>query len=343
MDWTLILIAIGAAHALMLSAYAGVAARKRSGHAWLAALFAILAIVVTCILITHRTEGAAESIALVIEGAAAFAVGPTLYATIRDAIDRPLSKRALASHFGACALLIAAFTLLVIMSPWPQVQWAVAPYEMIYTAASALAFAQGRRAGDRSARGFWWPLAALAVMAAVHVGQAVRFVAPAAGSDAVPLIGAIAATIILAAVLVAQAQRTTGPRYARSTLSRAELQRIYAALERALDGPPPLHRTLDLSLAQLAAAAGVPMHHASQAISEIGGASYYDLITGRRVADAQTRLLDPANAAVAVDALGMEAGFRSRSAFYAAFKAATGATPAEFRRRGGTIVSGTAG
>lgn len=343
MDWTLLLIGIGAAHALMLSAYAGVAARKRSGHAWLAGLFAILAIVVTCILITHRTEGTIESIALVIEGVAAFAVGPTLYAAIRDAIDRPLSRRALAAHFGLCAGLIMAFTLLVMRTPWPQVQWAVAPYEMIYTALSALAFAQGRRASDRSARGFWWPLTALAVMGAVHLGQAVRFAAPAAGSDAVPLIGAIAASVILAVVLIAQAQRTAGPRYARSALSRTELQRIFAALERALDGPPPLHRTLDLSLSQLAATAAVPAHHASQAISEIGGVSYYELLTARRVADAQARLLDPANANVAVDALGMEAGFRSRSAFYTAFKAATGATPAEFRRRGGKIVSRTAG
>ena len=134
-----------------------------------------------------------------------------------------------------------------------------------------------------------------------------------------------------------------GPRYARSALKRGELEDIHGALLRALDGPPALYLKLDLTLAQLSASAGVAAHHASQAISEISGGSFYDLLTARRVAEAQRRLLDPANAQVAVDVLGTEAGFRSRSAFYAAFKAATGATPAEYRKSGGKIVSMTPG
>jgi AraC-like DNA-binding protein len=161
--------------------------------------------------------------------------------------------------------------------------------------------------------------------------------------DAVPLLGAVGASLILLAVLLTQARRATGPRYARSTLKRPELERMYAALGRALDGPPPLYLNIDLNLAQLSAAAGIPAHHASQALSEIGEISFYDLLTARRVADARRRLLDPANAQVSVDVLGTESGFRSRSAFYAAFKAATGAAPAEFRRTGGKIVSGTPG
>jgi AraC-like DNA-binding protein len=343
MDWVSLWIGIGVAHALMLSVFAGVAARRRSGHAWLATLFAILAIVVTAILVTHRTEGLIESAALVIEGAAAFGVAPVLYAYVRDAIDRPLAPAELRWHFGACTLLIAAYTFALMATPWQSVQWAVVPYEIAYTVASALAFGRGRSRQAQSARNYWWPLAALALMFLIHAGQLLRLLAPRAGEDAVPLLGALGASLILLGVLVSQAQRVAGPRYARSALSTAELERIFGAVQAALDGPPPLHRNLDLSLAQLSAAAGVSAHHASQAIAEAGGGSFYELLTARRVDDAKRRLLDPANANVAVDVLGTEAGFRSRSAFYAAFKAATGASPAEFRKGGGEIVSGTAG
>lgn len=343
MDWTSLLIGIGVAHAMMLSVFAGVAAQRRSGHAWLATLFAILAIVVTAILVTHRTEGLIESYALVIEGAAAFAVGPVLYAYVRDAIDRPLAPMEMTWHFGGCALLVVAYTIALMATPWQSVQWGVVPYEIAYTAASALTFGRGRPRQAQSARNYWWPLAALALMFAIHGGQVLRFLAPRAGADAVPLLGALGASLILLAVLVSQAQRVAGPRYARSALSKVELERIFAALQRALDGPPALYLNTDLSLSQLSAAAGVPAHHASQAIAESGGGSFYELLTSRRVDDAKRRLLDPANANVAVDVLGTESGFRSRSAFYAAFKAATGASPADFRKRGGEIVSETAG
>lgn len=343
MDWVSLLIGIGAAHAVMLSVFAAVAARRRSGHAWLATLFAILATTVTSILVTHRTEGLVESIALLVEGVGAWAVGPTLYAFVRDAIDRPLTPREFAAHFGVCALLIVVYTLALLLTPWPQVQWSAPAYEFGYSLLSAIAFARGRKTADRSARAFWWPLAALALMFTIHAGQAMRLLAPQMANDAVPLLGALGASLILLAVLVTQAQRMTGPRYARSALSRTELERIHAELQGKLDGPPPLHLDLDLSLAQLSAAAGVTPHHASQALSEIGGVSFYELLTARRVADAQRRLLDPANAQVSVDVLGTESGFRSRSAFYAAFKAATGASPAEYRKCGGAIVSRTAG
>jgi len=343
-DWTALFIGIGATHAVMLTAYAAVSARRRSGHTWLASLFAILAIAVTTILITHRTEGLAESIAIVIENAAAWLVGPVLYAHTRDAIDKPLPHGALAAHFGVAAAAIAATTAITFLASWAwMVQWTIVGYEVVYSTASAIVFARGRRPSDRSARGYWWPLATLVVMFSLHAGQAVRLFAPRAGLDAVPLMGALSASLILLVLVLTQAQRVAGPRYARSSLKREELERISAALAAALDGPPALYLNLDLTLAQLSAAAGVPAHHASQAISEIGGGSFYDLLTARRVEDAKRRLLDPANAQVAVDVLGTESGFRSRSAFYAAFKAATGVAPAEFRKSGGKIVSGTAG
>jgi AraC-like DNA-binding protein len=66
-----------------------------------------------------------------------------------------------------------------------------------------------------------------------------------------------------------------------------------------------------------------------------GNTSFNELVGRLRVEEAQRLLLDPSNAGVAVEPLGMEAGFRSRSAFYAAFRGQTGLSPAEFRKQGG--------
>ena len=320
-------------------------AQRGSWHAWIATLFALLAVAMTAILVTHRTEGWSESIALAFEAAASWFVGPVLFAFLRVATDRPLPLRWISAIFGtAGALLFADLAAMLIfgeMFPPPL----MVAYLACYSVAGAISFARHRKQ-EHTARSFWWPVAALVLMFSIHAGQIVRMAAPDAGQDAVPVISAIGASLILLAVLLAQARSgegRTGPRYARSMLTRPDLERIHTALLRALDGPPPLYQKLDLSLAQLSAAAGAPAHHASQALSEIGGVSFYELLTARRVADAQRRLLDPANAQVAVDVLGTESGFRSRSAFYAAFKAATGGSPAEYRKSAGKIVSGTLG
>jgi|CXWL01.1.fsa_nt_gi AraC-like DNA-binding protein len=344
MDWVSVFIAVGAVHSVLLALYAGAAARRKASHTWLATLFALLAVAVTAILITHRTEGAVERIAVMVEEAAAWFVGPILFAYVHDAIDRPLAPRQLALHLTVPALVTLIQTVTMLLTLWWPLPWAVVLYLSGYSLASAIAFARGRRSNDRSARGFWWPIGTLSTMFAIHAGQALRLAAPEAGRDAVPMIGALAASLALLILLLTLASRGGGgPRYARSALGRDELQSAYDALVRTLDGPPPLYLRLDLSLGELSAAANVPAHHASQAISEIGGGSFYELLTARRVAEAQRRLVDAGNANVAVEALGMESGFRSRSAFYAAFKAATGVTPAEFRRQGGQIVSRTPG
>lgn len=345
MDWALVFIAVGVAHALLLACYAAVSARRGSWHAWIATLFALLAVAMTAILVTHRTEGWTESIAIAFEEAASWFVGPVLFAFLRVATDRPLSRRWISVIFGAAGVLVLAELVIMFMFGVMPPPWLVVAYLACYSLAGAVTFAR-HRTDARTARAFWWPVAALVLMFSIHAAQIVRMAAPEAGQDAVPVISAMGASLILLAVLLAQARTgdgKTGPRYARSTLTRPELERIHTALIGALNGPPPLYRKLDLSLADLSAAAGVPAHHASQALSEVGRATFYELVTQRRLAEAQQRLLEPANANVAVEALGMEAGFRSRSAFYAAFKSATGLTPAEFRRRGGEIMSKTAG
>jgi AraC-like DNA-binding protein len=63
--------------------------------------------------------------------------------------------------------------------------------------------------------------------------------------------------------------------------------------------------------------------------------SFTDLIAHYRVSDAQRLLGDEAFAPYSILAIGYEAGFNSKSAFYAAFKKATGMTPTAYRQQHG--------
>jgi AraC-like DNA-binding protein len=58
--------------------------------------------------------------------------------------------------------------------------------------------------------------------------------------------------------------------------------------------------------------------------------NFFDFINFYRVQEVKTRLNDPAEKHLTFVALAQEAGFNSKSAFYAAFKKHTKMTPSQF-------------
>jgi AraC-like DNA-binding protein len=66
-------------------------------------------------------------------------------------------------------------------------------------------------------------------------------------------------------------------------------------------------------------------------LSRAGVTTFYAFVSLHRVREAERLLLDPNEARVKVEALGRQAGFRSRSTFFKAFREHTGLTPAEYR------------
>ena len=71
----------------------------------------------------------------------------------------------------------------------------------------------------------------------------------------------------------------------------------------------------------------------SYLFNETLGTSYTEFVNGLRVDEAKARLADPANAPLTVLAVGLDAGFASKSTFNRVFKEATGETPSAFRQR----------
>lgn len=337
------LILAGAINAALLSAMTAFAARREPAATWLSAALALLAIAVTAILVSHETEGEAERLAVAVETIAALASGPALYHYIRAGLGLPLRPRPTLLHFAPAALAVAASPAIALGWTEPPPPIVICLYQMTYTLVATATFVRRRAPGDRTWHGLYWPLAVLAVMGAVHAGQIARLTGAAGDGDAniVPLLGAIGALVLLTLGLAARqaSVKAAAARYARSPVDRGRLETIFADLKAALEADD-LYRRPNLSLADLTQFSGVSTHLASQALSEVGQTTFAELLARRRVAEAKRLLSLDENRDVAVEPIGMEAGFRSRSAFYAAFGAETGVTPAQYRR---AIVSSPTG
>jgi AraC-like DNA-binding protein len=119
-------------------------------------------------------------------------------------------------------------------------------------------------------------------------------------------------------------------KYSRSGLDADEAREFLARIEATL-ARDRLFARPDLTLATLASVVGCTPHQLSEALNRFGGTSFRDLVQRRRVDDVKAQLDEPDSERFTIEGVGVAAGFRSRSAFYEAFRRLEGMTPAEYR------------
>ena len=125
--------------------------------------------------------------------------------------------------------------------------------------------------------------------------------------------------------------------YARSGMRTEEAVRQRDQLVELMERDH-LYRRGDLTLQELADSLGVSAHNLTEILSTQLDQSFYDFVNGYRVRDVQRRLADPDFAHWTVLAIGMEAGFKAKSSFNAAFKRFAGMTPSQYRAQHGEAV-----
>lgn len=110
-------------------------------------------------------------------------------------------------------------------------------------------------------------------------------------------------------------------------------QRLTAALERAMT-VDRAYRQEALTIGDLAERLGIPEYRLRRLINQgLGHRNFNSFLNGYRLAEAKAALADPAQAAVPILTIALDAGFGSLGPFNRAFKAETGATPTEYRRK----------
>jgi AraC-like DNA-binding protein len=124
-------------------------------------------------------------------------------------------------------------------------------------------------------------------------------------------------------------------RYAKSQLGDAIRKRIVRKLEAAV-GEGALYRRSDLTLRALSEALNENPHYVSQVISQELDTSFYELVNRYRIEHAKRLLVEAPEETVL--SIAMDVGFNSKSAFHAAFRRYTGATPSHFRTPCATAV-----
>ena len=94
-----------------------------------------------------------------------------------------------------------------------------------------------------------------------------------------------------------------------------------------------IYREEGLGIAALAARLGLPEYRLRRLINQrLGHRNFTSFVNGYRLAETIAALSDPAQAAVPILTIALDAGFQSLGPFNRAFKAQTGVTPSDFRR-----------
>jgi AraC-like DNA-binding protein len=86
----------------------------------------------------------------------------------------------------------------------------------------------------------------------------------------------------------------------------------------------------DFSLARLSHALKVPEHHLGFIFRYVLRKPFVEYRNELRVAHVMRMMDDGAARELTLEAIGLEAGFRSRATFFAVFKKQTGRTPAQY-------------
>jgi AraC-like DNA-binding protein len=120
------------------------------------------------------------------------------------------------------------------------------------------------------------------------------------------------------------------PKYSQSKLSNTEKETILNNLNSLMNGENKPFLNEKISMIEIAKNIQVSTQQISQVINEKTNLNFNDYVNAFRIEEAKMMLLSPSYSKLTIDAIAQKSGFRSKSAFYVAFKKHTGNTPKEF-------------
>jgi AraC-like DNA-binding protein len=331
MSLTLSAIAVfplaGAVNAAIMSAAIGARAIARRSRAGIygAVFLGGAAAAVTVITLDHA--GAGGMWLSLIEGSLTLGGGATFALFIAALIGRPLNP--LLMFAPAAAFLLSAPLAPEFVLHQVSVEFLVLA-QAAFTALSAWMAFGASSDGKPGARRLMIARASVIAIICIHLAQAARFVSDAdALRDIVPYVTATIFFVLAGLVYFGAKAAALEPILAAHQSSGQSvelLERLDAVFSR-----PELLRKGDLSLTETAASAGLAPKALSSALASERGLTFKEYLLRARVREAERLLRDPGEVRTSMEAIGLLAGFGSRSAFYKAFREQTGVSPAAYR------------
>lgn len=175
-------------------------------------------------------------------------------------------------------------------------------------------------------------------LVAVFIGNILIYSAYIIGYFYLYLIGTITFSVVFYALLIfllfkknrENVFRDIPEKYAAKKINSNEADKLINELS-SLMQTKALFKNPDVKLKDLADQLNISKHHLSQLLNDNLGKSFAQYINERRIEEAKKLLVE--NNQFTLEAIGFEAGFSSKSTFYATFKKIVGQTPAEFKKQ----------
>lgn len=316
--------------ALLAAALGAQSIRKKARAGIFASLYlAIAAAAVMLIATDHAGLGLPRNLSSIVEGVLTFASGPLFLLFSSASLGARIDLRALFAALAALALAVVAATQFF---PLQLVADRLVFAQMAFTALAAAIALRAGGAKGRAARGRDFVLAAVAGLSVLHAAQLARTFWPdlALLQNIVPIVGALALFALSTAVYFGGRLGFLDILTDPPPVATGAMRALAARMEAALAGG--LIKKSDLTTADAAAAIGVSTEELAEAMRAVTGAGFSPWLQQLRVNEAQRLLADPKEARTSMEAIGLLAGFGSRSAFYQAFGERVGVSPAVYRK-----------
>jgi len=175
-------------------------------------------------------------------------------------------------------------------------------------------------------------------LVAVFLGNVLIFSAYIIGYFYLYLIGTVTFSVVFYALLIfllfkknrESVFQDIPEKYAAKKIDKGEAEKLISELSTVMQ-TKELFKNPEVKLKDLADELSISKHHLSQLLNDNLGTSFAQYINTFRTEEAKRLLLE--NNPFTLEAIGFEAGFSSKSTFYATFKKTIGQTPAEFKKQ----------
>ncbi len=127
------------------------------------------------------------------------------------------------------------------------------------------------------------------------------------------------------------AQTEEDTRYTRTKLSLQNAEKYKMLIMQKMQ-EDELYLNGEFSLIELAKKTELPAHQVSQVINSQMDQNFFSFVNSYRIQRAKELLSDDDSQSIPITDLAMKVGFKSKSAFYDAFKKATQMTPTQFKK-----------
>lgn len=175
-------------------------------------------------------------------------------------------------------------------------------------------------------------------LVAVFIGNLLIYLAYIVGYFYLYMVGTITFSVVFYGLLIfllfksnrENVFKDIPEKYASKKIEDSEASQLISELKKVMK-QHQFHKNTNIKLKDISSELSISSHQLSQLLNDNLGKSFAQFINGYRIEESKQLLKENNN--YTLEAIGFEAGFSSKSNFYATFKKVVGKTPSAFKKQ----------